>query len=428
MTTDGSPPVDRLDSWKAIAEYLDRDVATVRRWEQLLGLPVRRVAGVRGGSVFAFKSEIDVWLQQDRRGQPAEEVSPPAPAAKPSRVLLAAGLVTLVAVAVTAAWWLWPSAVDVRGLRVEVVRDGVVAKSSTGEEVWRDRLSPGSVSFVSEVGRSVQLVSGGVPAVYAANSHSLRGEDQAAEGGALVSYRPDGRRRWAFSFDDTLRFGGRDFGAPWPVTDFSVEGGDPRRIAVAAHHYTWNASMVAILDDTGRRLSTFAHSGWIENVHWVRSRLVIGGFSNARNGGMVALLDPAHANGQGAEDPGEHHCDNCGPDRAVRMAVMPRSEVNRLTHSRFNRAVIEVTPDRVIARTIEVPSMGQEAVDAIYEFTPDLQLIGASFSARYWEIHAALEGQGRVDHPAAACPDRAGPREILVWSPDSGWKPQAIAH
>ncbi len=31
---------DRLDSWKAIAEYLDRDPTTVMRWAKERGLPV----------------------------------------------------------------------------------------------------------------------------------------------------------------------------------------------------------------------------------------------------------------------------------------------------------------------------------------------------------------------------------------------------
>jgi len=28
------PPEDRLDSWKEIAAYLNRDVTTVQRWEK----------------------------------------------------------------------------------------------------------------------------------------------------------------------------------------------------------------------------------------------------------------------------------------------------------------------------------------------------------------------------------------------------------
>lgn len=51
----------RLDSWKAIAEFLGRSVRTVQRWHDLNGLPVHRFGGRKGG-VFAFENEIDVWL------------------------------------------------------------------------------------------------------------------------------------------------------------------------------------------------------------------------------------------------------------------------------------------------------------------------------------------------------------------------------
>ena len=56
------PAGQRLDSWKAIATYLNRDLATARRWEKGLGLPVHRVGGV-GRSVFAYTGEIDAWLR-----------------------------------------------------------------------------------------------------------------------------------------------------------------------------------------------------------------------------------------------------------------------------------------------------------------------------------------------------------------------------
>ncbi len=34
------PPEDRLDSWKEIAAYLNRDVTTVQRWEKREAMPV----------------------------------------------------------------------------------------------------------------------------------------------------------------------------------------------------------------------------------------------------------------------------------------------------------------------------------------------------------------------------------------------------
>src|SRR6266436_2188917 len=57
------PSEDRLDSWKEIAAYLGRDVTTVRRWEKREGMPVHRHVHDKGGSVYAFSSELEAWLQ-----------------------------------------------------------------------------------------------------------------------------------------------------------------------------------------------------------------------------------------------------------------------------------------------------------------------------------------------------------------------------
>ena len=58
----------RLDSWKAIAVHLNRDVSTVRRWEKREGLPVHRHLHHKLGSVYAFPSEIDRWWRSRRGG------------------------------------------------------------------------------------------------------------------------------------------------------------------------------------------------------------------------------------------------------------------------------------------------------------------------------------------------------------------------
>jgi Tol biopolymer transport system component len=50
-----------LQSWKEIAAYLERDERTARRWEQSLGLPIHRYGDTKGGSVYAFVSEIESW-------------------------------------------------------------------------------------------------------------------------------------------------------------------------------------------------------------------------------------------------------------------------------------------------------------------------------------------------------------------------------
>jgi hypothetical protein len=56
-----SPAGDRLDSWKEIAAFLQRDVRTVQRWEKHAGLPVHRHAETRLRTAFAYRSELEAW-------------------------------------------------------------------------------------------------------------------------------------------------------------------------------------------------------------------------------------------------------------------------------------------------------------------------------------------------------------------------------
>jgi hypothetical protein len=58
---------NRLDTWKEIAVYLNREVRTVQRWEKREGLPVHGHFHAKGRTVYALKEEIDVWLMG--RGQ-----------------------------------------------------------------------------------------------------------------------------------------------------------------------------------------------------------------------------------------------------------------------------------------------------------------------------------------------------------------------
>lgn len=128
----------RLESWKAIAAYLDRGVTTVQRWEREEGLPVRRHAhGVRG-SVFAFRADIDAWRRsREAAGSWArlqQDASLPAPSAD---VAAGRGYDVLTSAGVQAsARWLVPGLWAV-GVALVVLAVGVLAatrRSSTGLE------------------------------------------------------------------------------------------------------------------------------------------------------------------------------------------------------------------------------------------------------------------------------------------------------
>lgn len=83
----------RLDSWKAIAAHLGRDVRTVQRWEKDERLPIHRLKHETRATVFAWTGELDRWIA-------ARSESPPSRSRRlrywvaglAAAVLLAAGL------------------------------------------------------------------------------------------------------------------------------------------------------------------------------------------------------------------------------------------------------------------------------------------------------------------------------------------------
>jgi Tol biopolymer transport system component len=133
------PPGDRLDSWKEIASYLDRDVTTVQRWEKREGMPVHRHLHDRIGSVYASREELDAWarsrrpqagLEGERDGAVPAPQRLPEPLAVPKRPngwRLVLGLAAAAAVTFGVGLWLrktdriWRN--PVAGARFEAVTD-----------------------------------------------------------------------------------------------------------------------------------------------------------------------------------------------------------------------------------------------------------------------------------------------------------------
>jgi TolB-like protein/Tfp pilus assembly protein PilF len=65
------PGERRLESWGEIASYLHRSVSTVQRWEKQEGLPVRRIAHSKLGSVYATMEALDGWVERRSEQAPA---------------------------------------------------------------------------------------------------------------------------------------------------------------------------------------------------------------------------------------------------------------------------------------------------------------------------------------------------------------------
>jgi hypothetical protein len=429
----------RLDSWKEIAEYLRRDIRTATRWESQ-GLPLHRVPG--GRSVFAFTDEIDAWLasrpeqavaSEDQLSATTDPAVVPAalPAPGPERrrlnyvvigaavALIALGLSFTPLVRGAGA----PIDMSTAHVAVTPLDVSIVDKSGASRVVHHFSADVIPTPLTHSHDLVVDLDADGESEVLTGVAYYEVVRDRSIRSGELLRLATSGAVRWRFAFDDTLAFADATYSGPWGFADWQVEPkASPARIAVAAHHYTWWASMVSVLDHTGRRHGTFVNPGWIETVVWLdSSRLAISGFNNVRDEGTLALLDVARLDGQAPGSDGTPYiCPTCSPGKPLFYATFPRSELNRLTAGRFNRAVVSLAGNQVIVITAETSREHSEA-SAIYEFDRELRFKRARYSERYWDEHRRLEMEGRISHAREKCPDRDGPPAIHVWDAARGW-------
>jgi hypothetical protein len=230
---------DRLDSWKAIADYLKRDVRTMRRWERQ-GLPVKRVPGGRGNSVYAYRAEIDAWLESrpadpptaaQRWGARRAPEAPDRPRSWRARYLVAAAMIVSGVVG-----WKAIAPFAQQRLNVELTETGIIASDQAGKLQWRYDFPAETRNAVSELGPKTQVITGPLPQVFAMTPFILRAPDWVPMNGVLRVLTNDGQLKQTFSFDDVRAFGERDYSAPWALTDFRGGRASLHVVAGPRHH------------------------------------------------------------------------------------------------------------------------------------------------------------------------------------------------
>jgi tetratricopeptide (TPR) repeat protein len=72
----------RLNGWKEIGAFFQKNERTVKRWEQR-GLPVHRLPGGANTAVFAYADELESWLNSSRTLAQTEAAEPDSPSEQP---------------------------------------------------------------------------------------------------------------------------------------------------------------------------------------------------------------------------------------------------------------------------------------------------------------------------------------------------------
>ncbi len=453
----------RLDSWKDIAAYLDRDVRTVMRWEKTRGLPVYRVPGGSRGAVYAYSLEIEQWLRGqgavpaedlavdgeagfDQEGMPDRAVAPGPgdgtalrlPWVQVLRSWRTAGLVACVVLVVVllAGGHMYSSAHAAQPASATFTADSIQAWDDEHHLLWEHRF-PQPFANTAKVGDARPSGDGTYPydEVNRAFVYDLFGDGRGEvlaitlfrRGSAsddprqvLSCFSPAGKLLWSYEPQDVLTFGSRTYRAPWELLDLIVSDEPGRKtIWVSVEAYTWGKSFIARLDADGHASMQYVHSGQIGTFQRFHSplgaMLWIGGFNDEYDTASLAIMRDTQPFAVSPQTPGSRYtCSNCAQGDSFAYFVFPRYELSRVLHNPNNR-VYSVTSD---ADQVEVREMEISRADQVlYDFSNDNDPhpLRVNYSSSFWPNHLELERQGRVTHPLEACPDRLHPPPVRVY-------------
>lgn len=443
MTTEDR---DRLDSWKEIAAFLDRDERTAMRWAAQQGMPVHRVPGGRRGRVFASRQEISQWLvrrpiQHAKAGMRSEGAKSDRSGLR--RKYVAAGMLGTVALVLLGAFFYArrsQASTPLDVTRVTFTSQAALAWHGN-RQLWKYEFQWPLLSKpwnpptrLTDFVRIFNLNHGRKRVVILVAPLSLGPNPNNSYEDDVDCFSNGGKLLWSYVPHETFQFGLNMLSGPWRVMAVYVShtGGEPS-IWVAEDHHLWGNSFVVQLNaETGHAKLRFVNTGVLHSLNEVKTAsgayMLVGGFNNEYSSGVLAVINEKKPFAASPQTPGtDYQCVSCASGSPDEYFVFPRTTVNRVERE-YEDPIRQIS---VYGGQIEVYAMElgvNRSVTAIYKFsaTPTIHPVSVRYSTAYDMLYRELEKEGEIHQPLAKSPGRLHPLPVSVWKPRQGWGDYAI--
>jgi hypothetical protein len=429
---------DRLESWKEIARFIDRDERTAMRWAAR-GMPVHRVPGGKRGRVFASRAEISQWLSRRESAQPEVE-TPTWNRSTLRRTYVAAGVLGALALL------LYVHVFLSRGVRsaqaaivthVTFTSDAVVGWDG-GRKLWEhefprplDAALWGPRIKLSDFVRVLDLDHGKKRVVILVVPFRLQPKPDSLVETDVDCFSNRGKLLWSYIPHEKFRFGHNELTGPWFVTTLYVsEIGSEPSLWVAEDHYLWGNSFVVQIDPaTGHATLRYINTGVLYALNEMKTArgtyLLAGGFNNEYSAGILAVINEKKPFAVSPQTPGtRHQCVSCAPSVPDEYFIFPRSEVNRVEGIYQDPVtLVQVNGDEIQVHKLESRGLA-DLSHTIYQFRadPTIRPVSLRYDSSYDMLYRRLEQQGKIHQSLADAPERTHPRPVGVWTSADGWE------
>ena len=400
MSVEGSGRL--LTSWKEIADYLGVTVRTAQRWEAEQGLPVRRLGGDRA-RVAADCSELDAWrLRSTSKRRPWNSL----------RFLRAYALVLTVAVvgyAVKETGSLIATLLSRVPASFQIFGEDLVVTDNTGREMWRHTTPEIAESSVYTAGfRTKGVWFGDLGPRQKANMlFTLVPQGQGHKGHLLYCFSSRGSVQWQFNPGRTVREDAATFSPPFHIRVLRVfpspKKDGTKWVAVTSVHHWFHPCQVAILDEAGRLLYEYWHSGHLDAMETRDldgdgiEEILLAGVNQQDRQATLVVLEPCKLDGKPLAQPSEPvPIPTSDPKILVAAASFPRTSLNYKLEE-FNFAYEIGFTDGVVRVLVKEQIRGPWPY-LIYDLDRNLNLVRLETSVNLANRYRELKALGVLDH------------------------------
>jgi hypothetical protein len=310
---------DLLSSWKEIAVYLDCDVRTCGRWEKKHGLPVYRIDDSPKSRIYAYKEEIDRWLEA--RFNNKENPKTFLLHGTRVRIALFFAIPTLIIIALTIFISFMRQPIPSEPADFQIDRSELIILNKEGKEIWRydtELSNLASEDYYRNRFQYKHRLKARQVTVYPFMIFSDINQDHHKEilfsthnqdelgSGELLCFDHEGNMLWRFQSGRELKFGDKIYSNDYMIDGIfplDLEDDGNLEILLIANQRPYFPTQLIILDQKGIVKGEYWNSGRLQEFSMAdldadgKEELIAGGMNNEYDKACLVVFDPSNMQG-----------------------------------------------------------------------------------------------------------------------------------